>query len=124
LSSFEPSSPSSRNPRLAFKPTYKYIPGTSEYDRRLDKKMRAPAWCDRVLWSGRVVCGTGGQMTEGLWVQDDIPRIAPIQYGRAEQEISDHKPVFAVLEMQVESTCTDQAALARRVVEVRYRVCV
>ena len=57
-------------------------------------------------------------------MQDDIPRIAPIQYGRAEQEISDHKPVFAVLEMQVESTCTDQAALARRVVEVRHSVCV
>lgn len=36
--------------RISFTPTYKYIPGTHEYDRRPEKKMRCPAWCDRVLW--------------------------------------------------------------------------
>lgn len=35
---------------LTFPPTYQYIPGTNEYDRRKDKKMRCPAWCDRILW--------------------------------------------------------------------------
>jgi hypothetical protein len=35
---------------LVFPPTYKYQPGTEVYESRGDKKLRAPAWCDRVLW--------------------------------------------------------------------------
>ncbi len=35
---------------IAFAPTYKYIPGTAVYEDREEKKLRAPAWCDRVLW--------------------------------------------------------------------------
>lgn len=35
---------------LTFEPTYKYIPGQDAYDNRKDKKLRCPAWCDRVLW--------------------------------------------------------------------------
>lgn len=35
---------------LTFPPTYQYIAGQDEYDRRKDKKMRCPAWCDRILW--------------------------------------------------------------------------
>lgn len=36
---------------LHFLPTYKYIPGTvNVYDQRPDKKLRVPAWCDRILW--------------------------------------------------------------------------
>ena len=35
---------------LIFSPTYKFRVGTLTYDRRPDKKMRCPAWCDRVLW--------------------------------------------------------------------------
>ena len=35
---------------LTFLPTYQFIPGTNLYDRRPDKKLRCPAWCDRVLW--------------------------------------------------------------------------
>lgn len=35
---------------LTFPPTYQYIAGLDEYDRRKDKKMRCPAWCDRILW--------------------------------------------------------------------------
>ena len=38
---------------LNFLPTYKFIPGTDEYDNRPDKKLRPPAWCDRVLWRVR-----------------------------------------------------------------------
>lgn len=36
--------------QLNFLPTYKFIPGTDEYDNRPDKKLRPPAWCDRILW--------------------------------------------------------------------------
>lgn len=35
---------------LTFPPTYKVQVGKLRYDRRPDKKMRCPAWCDRVLW--------------------------------------------------------------------------
>lgn len=35
---------------LNFNPTYKYETGTTQYDRRNPNKIRAPAWCDRILW--------------------------------------------------------------------------
>jgi len=35
---------------LNFVPTYKYQPGTDVFEQRPDKKLRAPAWCDRILW--------------------------------------------------------------------------
>ncbi len=35
---------------LTFRPTYKFQPGTSTYEQRPEKKLRAPAWCDRILW--------------------------------------------------------------------------
>lgn len=35
---------------LTFPPTYQFIPGKNVYDDRKDKKMRCPAWCDRILW--------------------------------------------------------------------------
>ena len=53
-------------------------------------------------------------MTEGLWVQDDIPRLAPLIYGRGEMEISDHKPILAVLELQVARTEREQKELLDR----------
>lgn len=36
---------------IMFPPTYKFIPGHNIYDRRPDKKLRIPAWCDRILWT-------------------------------------------------------------------------
>eukprot|EP00947_MAST-08B_sp_MAST-8B-sp1_P004318 g4318.t1 len=66
--------------RIDFFPTYKYIPKTDEYDRREKKKKkpRPPAWCDRVLWRSS-------------------PLLSCRAYGRAELNLSDHKPVFARL---------------------------
>ena len=66
---------------IDFLPTYKFQPGTDLYERRPDKKLRAPAWCDRVLYSKKpnqkpIVCAT---------------------YERAELKTSDHKPVMADL---------------------------
>jgi len=65
---------------ITFAPTYKYIPGTSQYDRRPDKKKRVPAWCDRIQWIGQGV----EQLT----------------YRRAELNISDHKPVSSLFSIK------------------------
>lgn len=59
---------------LAFAPTYKYQPGTDLYEQRAEKKLRAPAWCDRILYRGAV-------------------RL--LRYDRANLCPSDHKPVYA-----------------------------
>ena len=66
---------------LAFSPTYKYQPGTNHYDRRLEKKVRAPAWCDRILWCSK---------------DDDIPLRQLVYSAVNKYTCSDHKPVRGV----------------------------
>lgn len=60
---------------LNFRPTYKYQPGTDVYEQRPDKKLRAPAWCDRILWMAQ-----------------ETDHVQQITYGRSETpNVSDHK---------------------------------
>ncbi|RLN50971.1 hypothetical protein BBJ29_005676 [Phytophthora kernoviae] len=71
---------------LNFRPTYKFQAGTSGYEKRPEKKLRAPAWCDRVLWKAKnpgdvKLCG-----------YTSIPAL----------DLSDHKPVQADFDIQVE----------------------
>jgi phosphatidylinositol-bisphosphatase len=64
--------------QLKFPPTYKYQPGTDLYEQREGKKLRAPAWCDRILWR------TMNKESVKLSL-----------YATAPMNISDHKPVMA-----------------------------
>jgi phosphatidylinositol-bisphosphatase len=73
-------------PRITFPPTYKYDVNTQIFDS--SKKQRAPAWCDRILYSGTEVYAHA--------------------YGRTELLYSDHRPVYATFELRV------KAALPRR----------
>ena len=75
--------------RIEFAPTYKYQPGTDMYDCRPDKKLRAPAWCDRILWKENNA-------------EDSVRQL---NYRRAELNISDHRPVSALF--NVDSCITD-----------------
>jgi hypothetical protein len=65
---------------LSFPPTYKYQPGSDLYEQRADKKLRAPAWCDRVLW-------------RSARVDRDVTML---HYRTAPLHMSDHKPVSAL----------------------------
>lgn len=82
---------------LNFRPTYKFQPGTSLYERRPEKKTRAPAWCDRILWKCR----------EGhveLKLYDSINCL----------QLSDHKPVRALFQVQVRYEVEEKRNLVMR----------
>lgn len=78
---------------LDFAPTYKYQPGTNDYDRRPEKKVRAPAWCDRILW--RLIKG-GSE------------RVAQLSYRRSELKPSDHKPVSSLFACSLRKIVADK----------------
>ncbi|WVR07433.1 hypothetical protein IAU60_004474 [Kwoniella sp. DSM 27419] len=70
---------------ITFAPTYKYNPGTQDYDS--SEKRRIPAWCDRILYR------------KG-------PRIKAVNYRRYEPTVSDHRPIscgFAITLKSVDS---------------------
>lgn len=67
---------------ITFAPTFKYICGTSTYDRGA-----IPGWCDRVLWS----------------VRDQSTLIQQTYYNRAEINFSSHKPVSACFDAQIKT---------------------
>ena len=75
--------------KITFPPTYKYDPGTSNYDT--SEKNRVPSWTDRILYSG--------------------PRISGREYNRLALDLSDHKPVYLIA--TVEAELCDKQTLQR-----------
>ena len=59
------------------------------YDTRAEKKVRTPAWCDRILWR---TAPSGATLTQTQ------TQIQLLDYGRSPLNASDHKPVFAVFD--------------------------
>ncbi|OQS05047.1 inositol polyphosphate 5-phosphatase [Thraustotheca clavata] len=83
---------------IKFPPTYKFQAGTSFYDRRPDKKVRAPAWCDRILWKAK-----------------DIKAVKQLSYNTVmDIDISDHKPVSASFEVKVQHEVESKKEIVQR----------
>ncbi|EJK59912.1 hypothetical protein THAOC_19817 [Thalassiosira oceanica] len=76
---------------LTFQPTYKYQPGTDLYEERPDKKLRAPAWCDRILWMAQ-----------------EPGHVAQLNYTRSEVNFSDHKPVMSTFLVTIKDVILEQ----------------
>ncbi|XP_013387463.1 synaptojanin-1 isoform X2 [Lingula anatina] len=73
-----------------FAPTYKYDLYCDDYDT--SEKCRVPAWTDRILWKKR------------KWQKDEDPTANSgkvLLYNRAELKVSDHRPVIALLDIEV-----------------------
>ncbi|GLT89627.1 hypothetical protein SLE2022_076040 [Rubroshorea leprosula] len=71
---------------IHFAPTYKYHTNSDHYVVQTSKskeKQRTPAWCDRILWKGEGM--------KQMW------------YTRGESRFSDHRPVYSLFSVQVNS---------------------
>ncbi|KAF7395368.1 hypothetical protein HZH68_009418 [Vespula germanica] len=77
---------------ITFPPTYKYDLFSDDYDT--SEKCRQPAWTDRVLWKRRKQIPDIDSPTD--WYPGKL-----IYYGRAELKQSDHRPVIAIVDVEV-----------------------
>nr|XP_023661015.1 synaptojanin-1 isoform X3 [Paramormyrops kingsleyae] len=94
---------------INFPPTYKYDLFSDDYDT--SEKCRTPAWTDRILWKRRKwnFDKSAEEMNLVSTAQDDehdVPQYlwtpGTLQYyGRAELKTSDHRPVVAVIDVDV-----------------------
>lgn len=77
---------------INFDPTYKYDLFSDDYDT--SEKCRAPAWTDRVLWRRR----------QPIADSDGNAEFNPgklVHYGRSELKQSDHRPVIAIIDIEI-----------------------
>ncbi|KAM3601524.1 uncharacterized protein V6R79_014258 [Siganus canaliculatus] len=96
---------------LDFAPTYKYDLFSDDYDT--SEKCRTPAWTDRILWKRRKwnfdktaeeMNVVGASATSGESEDDPENPWSPgtlKYYGRAELKTSDHRPVVAVIDVDI-----------------------
>ena len=122
---------------LHFPPTYKFVRGTDMYDQRSDKKVRCPSWCDRVLWrtaaslkqdsavspSPETPDTTSTNSTTSSAVGFPMPfeNVELMTYSRGSSTVSDHKPVYASLNVKVKRV--DWASCEQTLLDVMEELC-
>uniref|UniRef100_A0A668S9B4 Synaptojanin-1 n=1 Tax=Oreochromis aureus TaxID=47969 RepID=A0A668S9B4_OREAU len=88
--------------KLDFAPTYKYDLFSEDYDT--SEKCRTPAWTDRILWKRRK-WNFDKTASSSRDSDDDVEQTwSPgtlKYYGRAELKTSDHRPVVAVIDVDI-----------------------
>jgi hypothetical protein len=84
---------------ITFAPTYKYDPGTDDYDS--SEKKRAPAWCDRLLYRGP-------------------GRVKQIEYRRHDVRDSDHRPVSGVFKLRIKTIDRAKRVKVREKAELQF----
>lgn len=76
--------------KILFKPSYKYIPYTNNYNN-ISKKIRLPGWCDRILYLSR------------------YKLVKCLHYNKNNSlMISDHKPVYAWFSVKIREENYDE----------------
>ncbi|XP_023247557.1 synaptojanin-1 isoform X2 [Copidosoma floridanum] len=82
---------------ITFPPTYKYDLFSNDYDT--SEKCRQPAWTDRILWKRRKMMYDTDSDIE--WTSGNL-----VYYLRGELKQSDHRPVIAVIDVNI--YCIDE----------------
>ncbi|XP_008105797.1 synaptojanin-1 isoform X3 [Anolis carolinensis] len=101
--------------KIAFAPTYKYDLFSDDYDT--SEKCRTPAWTDRILWRRRKwpfdrsaedmdllnsTCHDESKLIY-TWSPGTL-----LYYGRAELKTSDHRPVVAMIDIDIFEVDADE----------------
>ncbi|XP_063812516.1 synaptojanin-1 isoform X3 [Pseudophryne corroboree] len=101
--------------KVNFAPTYKYDLFSDDYDT--SEKCRTPAWTDRILWrrrkwpfdrSAEDLDLLNSSLQEGRNISYTWNPGSLLHYGRAELKTSDHRPVVALIEIDIFETEADE----------------
>ncbi|XP_075710644.1 synaptojanin-1 isoform X3 [Rhinoderma darwinii] len=97
--------------KVNFAPTYKYDLFSDDYDT--SEKCRTPAWTDRILWKRRKwpfdrsaedLDLLNSSLQEGRNIPYTWNPGTLLHYGRAELKTSDHRPVVALIDIDIFET--------------------
>ncbi|XP_056415459.1 synaptojanin-1 isoform X6 [Hyla sarda] len=97
--------------KVNFAPTYKYDLFSDDYDT--SEKCRTPAWTDRILWKRRKwpfdrSAEDLDLLNSSIQERRNIPYTwnpgTLLHYGRAELKTSDHRPVVALMDIDIFET--------------------
>ncbi|XP_018420509.1 PREDICTED: synaptojanin-1 [Nanorana parkeri] len=101
--------------KINFAPTYKYDLFSDDYDT--SEKCRTPAWTDRILWrrrkwpfdrSAEDLDLLNSSLQEGRNIHYTWNPGTLLHYGRAELKTSDHRPVVALVDVDIFETDAEE----------------
>ncbi|XP_054433850.1 synaptojanin-1 [Pteronotus mesoamericanus] len=113
--------------KVTFAPTYKYDLFSEDYDT--SEKCRTPAWTDRILWRRRKwpfdrsaedldllnASFQDGSKILYTWTPGTL-----LHYGRAELKTSDHRPVVALIDIDIfEVEAEERQSIYKEVIAVQ-----